>query len=87
MIERFSQMLGNLAATFPEVLKVPNMRELLREYADQLNVPAVVLRSREEVEGALQAEQEQLARQQAALEGETLAKTAQTLAETEVLGP
>ena len=63
-----------------------NAREFMREYGDILNVPARVLNTREEVTRRLQAEEERVARQQAAAEGEQLARTQQLLAQTQVGG-
>jgi len=85
-LERWAQMLGNLGGIFPETHHVLDAREFMREYADILNVPARVLRTREEVDERLGAEQERLARQEAAAEGEQLAKTQALLADAEVTG-
>ena len=81
-LERFMQIVGSLGATFPEVLKVPNVEELLREYADQLNVPAIALRTRREVAEAIAQEQAMVQQQQEALVGQQLAQAAKTMSET-----
>lgn len=83
-MERYMQTVGQLGAIAPDLLKVPNFEELLREYAARLNIPAKTQRSREEVQAAREAEAEQLAAQQAALVGRDLTQAAQNLSETEI---
>lgn len=83
-LERYMQVVGELAAAAPVVLKVPDFEELLREYGSRLNVPAKVLKSREQVAEDIAAEQEQLEAQNQALIGETLTGAAKNLSETEV---
>ena len=79
-LERFMQLIGSMAATFPNVLHILNEEEYVREYADQLNVPATAMRSRREVQqrlGAQQAQEEE-ARQAALME--SLSKSGSSLA-------
>ena len=83
-IERFFGLIGNLAAVYPEVTKVPDVEELLRDYAEGIGVKATGIRSRQDLEEE-KANEAQLAQlQQAAELGQTLATGAKTLSETEV---
>ena len=85
-IERFLQVLGQLVPAVPEVGKVPDYIGLIREYADRLNVPAIGIKSREQVEAEAAAEQEALAAQQAALVGQQLTDAGKNLSQTDVGG-
>lgn len=85
-MERFMEVIGNTAAAVPEVLGIPKWDALLREYARRLNVPAVGIKSADEVAAEAAAQQEQLAAQQAAVVGEQLTSAAKNLSETDVGG-
>lgn len=85
-IERFMQVIGQLAAAVPEVLRIPDYDQLVREYASRLNVPASVLKSREQVKEELAGEQELVQAQQAALVGKDLTGAAKNLSDTDVGG-
>jgi hypothetical protein len=85
-MERFMQLIGQLAAAVPEVLQIPNYEELIREYASRLNVPAISLKSREELAAVREAEKEQLDLQQGALIGNELTNAAKNLSATDVGG-
>lgn len=85
-IERFMQVVGQLAAAVPEVLRIPDYPEMVREYASRLNVPAKILKGREQVAAELQQEQELLQAQQAALVGSELTGAAKNLSATDVGG-
>lgn len=84
--ERFLQVVGNLAAVAPEVLQIPDFSELLRDYAERLNVPAVGVKSREQVLEEKAAQEQQLAAQQSALVGGELASAAKNLSAADVGG-
>lgn len=85
-IERFMQVVGQLAAAVPEVLKIPDYDALVREYASRLNVPSMVIKSRQEVQQELEEEKKQIAAQQAALVGGELTNAAKNLSQTDVGG-
>lgn len=85
-IERFIQVVGGLAAAVPEILQIPDYEALVREYASRLNVPAIALKSRQQVLDEKQAQQEQLDLQQAALVGNELTSAAKNLSATDVGG-
>jgi hypothetical protein len=84
--ERFLQVIGSLAAAAPEVLQIPDFPELLRDYAERLNVPAVGVKSRERVAEEQAAQADQLAAQQSALVGGELASAAKNLSAADVGG-
>jgi len=85
-IERLWTVVGQLAASDPEVLDVADNVSLLRTYADLLRVPQTGLRSKDEVAQRQQARQQQLQAQQDAVVGENLTKAAQNLSNTDVGG-
>lgn len=85
-IERFLQFIGSLGPIWPEVLQVPDVSELIRDYADRLNVPASGIKGREEVAAALQAQQDQVALQQEAVTAQNLTAAGKNLSQTDVGG-
>lgn len=85
-VERWVGLVGNLAAISPEVLKVPDWSELVRNYGTAIGVHARDMRSREDVEEANEEEKAQLAAQQAGVVGEQLVDSAETLSKTDVGG-
>ena len=85
-VERWVGMVGNLIAVAPEVGKVPDWSELVRNYGTAIGVHARDMRSREDVEEANAAEQKQLAAQEAGVAGKELVDGAKVLSETEVGG-
>lgn len=85
-VERWVGMVGNLAAVAPDVLKVPDWSELVRNYGTAIGVHARDMRSREDVEELAEEEKAQLAAQEAAVAGKELVDGAQTLSETDVGG-
>lgn len=85
-IERFLEVTGNLIPVFPEVKAVPNMDEIIRDYADRLSVPITHLNSREDVAAQLQAEAELAQSREAALVGKDLTSAAKNLSDTDVGG-
>lgn len=85
-IERWMQVIGQMGAAVPEVLRIPDYNALLRVYARRLSVPAVVLRSPEEVQAELAQEKQLVQAQQGALVGNELTQAARNLSQTDVGG-
>lgn len=85
-VERWVGLIGNLAGVVPEVLQVPDWSELVRNYGSAIGVQARDMRSREDVAEANEAEQEQLAAQEAAVAGKELVDAGETLSKTDVGG-
>jgi len=85
-IERFMQLIGELSAIAPNVARIPDFNELVRDYASRLNIPAKNLRSRADVAAELEAEKEQIEAQQAALVGKDLTDAARNLSQADVGG-
>jgi len=85
-LNQFLGALGNVAAAMPDVMLVPRMDEIVREYADILAIPPRLLRSQAEVQGAM-AQRAQMQEMQARLQMlETAAKGARTLSEADLNG-
>jgi hypothetical protein len=84
--ERFVGLIGNIAAAVPSALNIPNWDELLLNYGEAIGVQARDLNSRAQIAAAKQAQAEQLAAQEAAVQGEVLVQGAKTLSETDVGG-
>ena len=85
-IERFMQVVGSLVSLWPEVALIANPEKLVRQYADGLNVPAVVLRSAREVAQMMAEVQEQQRQQQSLEQGEVLTNAAKNLAGVDLGG-
>lgn len=85
-VERWVQLVGNLAGVAPDVLHVPNWTELIRNYGTSIGVEARNMNSRETVDEQAQAEQEKLAAAQAGAAGTGVVDAAKTLSETDVGG-
>ena len=85
-IERYLQLLGNMASIFPESLDVPNPEEIIREYAESIGVKTKLQRSRAEVAEVRAARQEQEQISQAAEQGQALIGGAQQLSQTDMGG-
>lgn len=86
-IERYMQVLGGMAAIFPDdVLDVPNMEEMLREYGDAIGLKTKLQRSREEVASRREQREQQRSLQEAAVAGEALVGGAKQLSETDLGG-
>lgn len=85
-VERWVQLIGNLAAVRPEVLEVPDWSELVRNYGTAIGVHARDMRTREDVAAANEEQQQQLAAQQAGVAGKELVDASQTLSKTDVGG-
>jgi hypothetical protein len=84
--ERFLQLVGNLAGVFPEALELPNVEELLRDYARDTGVKAKGLNSREMV---AKRQADRMAKEQAdqaMAAAPAAAQSAKLLSETQVGG-
>jgi len=84
--ERFLQLVGEVGASQPSVLNLPDYDELIRSYAQQLNVPANGIKSRAQVQEEAEAEAEQLEMQNAALVGNELTQATKNLSDSDVGG-
>ena len=84
--ERFLGLVGNLAAIRPEVLDIPNFDWLLRDYAQNIGVPAMGVHDEEETDENRQARSTPQALKGGAETGVDLAKAAQLLSATDVGG-
>jgi hypothetical protein len=84
--ERLLQVIGNLVPVFPEARAIPNIPELLRDYALDIGVKSKGLHTPEEVAELISGANEQNA-QQAGMETATQgAEAAKLLSETQVGG-
>ena len=84
--ERFLGMIGQVSGAAPIALQLPNWDRLLRNYADAIGVKARDLNTPEQVEALMKSQEEQLAAQNAAVQGKELVDGARTLSETDVGG-
>lgn len=84
--ERWVQLIGNLAAVRPEVLEIPDWSELVRNYGTAIGVQARDMKTREDVQAALDEQKAQLEAQQAGVEGKELVDAGKTLSDTHVGG-
>lgn len=84
--ERFLQLVGNMSAIWKEATLIPNVEELLRDYARDIGVKAKGLNSREDVAAQDQAQQQADAAQQMAAAAPPAAQAAKLLSETDVGG-
>lgn len=85
-IERFVQFIGEIAASNPDVMAVANFDELIRDYADRLNVPSKALNPREVAQQQLEQNQELRNARESALVGKDLTDATRNLSATEVGG-
>lgn len=85
-IERFFTFTGNLAGVYPEVRTLPNVEELMRDYAEGIGLRPKGLHSREEVADRMAQENQQAQLAQTAAIGNDLASGAKVLSETDVGG-
>lgn len=85
-IERFLQFTGGLAAIFPDALAIPDIDELMREYAEGIGISPKGLKTREDVAEAAAAENANQELAQGAAVGKDLAQGAKVLSETDVGG-
>lgn len=84
--ERFLQVVGNLASIAPDVLASVNFDELIRDYADRLNVTALGVNDRETAQAAREQNAELQNTREAALVGKDLTGAAKNLSETDLGG-
>lgn len=84
--ERWLTLVGNTAALSPKVAKIPDWEEVIRDYGTSIGVPSKNMMSREALAEMEQAEQEQLAAQEAAVQGKELVDGAKVLSETDTGG-
>jgi len=85
-IERFLQVAGQLLGAYPEVHSVPNVEELLRDYAENIGIKPKGMNSREEVAAVARADAQQQALSQTAAIGGQLAQGAKVLSEADLGG-
>lgn len=85
-IERYLQLVGNMASIFPEALDVPNPEEIIREYAEAIGVEPKLQRSRDESRQLRENRDQQQQISQAAEQGQALIGGAQQLSATDVGG-
>ena len=81
--ERFVQIVAQMAPTWQEVTMIVDPQEFLRDYADQLNVPGRIMRSRAEIEELLQQQRDIAEQREAAEVGQLQASAARDLAQAE----
>lgn len=84
--ERFLQLIGSIAGLDPNIVDIPNMDELARNYANDIGVEARNLNTREQVDAQRQQKAEQQQQQQLLQATPALAQGAQTLSKTDVGG-
>ena len=84
--ERFLQLVGNMSAVWKDATLIPNVEELLRDYARDIGVKAKGLKSRDEVEQERQASQQQDQAATLAAAAPPAAQAAKLLSETDVGG-
>jgi hypothetical protein len=85
-IERFLQMSGQLLGVYPDTQGIPNVEELLREYAESIGIKPKGLHSREEVAQSMAAKQQQEQLAQTAGIGQQLAQGAKVLSDADIGG-
>lgn len=85
-VERWVGLVGNLAAVAPQVLKVPNWEELVRNYGEAIGVAARDMNSRATVDAMNEEERAQQEAQEAQVMGANLVDGAKQLSETDVGG-
>jgi hypothetical protein len=85
-IERYLQAVGQAAGVWPEARAIPNIDELMREYAEGIGIKPKGLNSREEVAAQREAAQAQEQLAQTAQVGNELAAGAKVLSEADVGG-
>lgn len=86
VIERFLQIVGNMASIAPDTLQSVDMDEVLRDYAERLNVSVGYFRPREELEAAREQNAELTQAREQALVGKDLSQAASNLSDTDLGG-
>lgn len=84
--ERWLQFIGFAAGLYPQAVNVPNWEELVRNYGTSIGVQARDIRSREAIAAAQKEQADQIAAQEAAVQGKELVDAGKTLSETDVGG-
>lgn len=84
--ERLLQLVGNLAAVYPEVLDVPDPQTLVRDYAIDIGVKASGIRSAEQVQMRAQKREAESSAAKALEAGNSISQSAANLAKAEVGG-
>lgn len=84
--ERWVGLIGNIAAVAPDALLVPKWDALVRNYGESIGVEARDMNSPEEILALKKEASDQIAAQEAAVQGTALVQGAQTLSQTEVGG-
>jgi hypothetical protein len=84
--ERFLQLVGNLSAVYKDATLIPNVEELLRDYARDIGVKAKGLNSREQVAATKEQRAQAQQMEQAAAMAPPAADAAKLLSETDVGG-
>lgn len=84
--ERLLALIGNLAAVFPEAREVPNIPELLHEYAMDIGVKAKNLRPKEAIAESIARQNEKTEIQEGLDQATQVAGGAELLSRTEVGG-
>ena len=85
-IERLFGFVGQAAAIWPEAQRLPNVEQLIRDYAEGIGIKPTGMRSREEVAEAVDADAENQALAQSAQVSKDLAGAAQAAGNVEVGG-
>lgn len=84
--ERLLGLIGNLVSVFPDAGMIPNIPELLRDYAVDIGVKQKNIRSREEVAAQMEAQNQAVEGQAMMDQVQQGADTARLLSETDVGG-
>lgn len=84
--ERFLALIGNMVEVFPEVREVPNIPELVRDYGRDIGVRAKNMRSIEEVQASIAAQNEKTNAQEGLDQTTQIAAGGKLLSETDVGG-
>jgi len=85
-IERFMQVIGETAAAVPELINLPDWQELIRDYADRLNVPAAGIKPRQQLQAEQQAAAQRQQAEQAIQQTKELTDASKNLSETNLGG-
>jgi hypothetical protein len=85
-IERFFALVGQVSAAFPSAQRVPNVEELIRQYAEGIGIKPKGLNSPEEVAEAVAADEENQRLAQSAAVSKDLAGAAQAAGNVDVGG-
>jgi hypothetical protein len=85
-IERLLQMVGQAAGVWPEATVIPDVGELIREYAEGIGIKPRGLKSREAVASEIEAQKQSQALAQQAEIGGAMAQGAKVLSEADVGG-